>query len=284
MADSAVEIYAKEFSDNIMFLARQKASKMMSKVMLKPSIKGEKFTQERIGKWSMATKAQGVVATPTGDPDYSRRTCTMVTKQDAKQLAADENLKTVVEVTSPWVAAAVASYGNEIDLAVYNALGGNAFSGVDGATPVALPAGQKLATVAGEVLDTDFIIDIKSKLDAADVPAEGRMVMINPDDLNAMLRDPLITTVDSNTVKALVKGEINTWMGFEFISTTNATAGLCYFFQKDGVVLGLNEQPKVKIDTRADLSYANQIYYELNLGATRLEEERVVEVTITPAV
>jgi len=283
MADSAVNIYAKEFSDNIMMLARQKASVMMSKVMLKPSIKGNKFTQERIGKWTMATKSQGVVSTPENDPDYSRRTCTMVTKHDTRILARDEELKTVVEVTSPWVQAAVASYGKEIDLAVYNALGGNAFSGVDGGTTVALPAAQKLATVAGEVLDTDFIVDVKTKLDAADVPAEGRMVMINPTDLNEMLRDTTLTSTDYNSIKALIRGEFNTWMGFEWISTTAATAGKCYFFQKDGVVLGLNETPYVKIDERADKSYAQQIYYELNLGATRLEEERVVEVTITAA-
>lgn len=281
MADSAIEIYAKAFSENIKMLARQKASKMLGKVMLKPSIKGEKFTQERIGTWTMGAKAQGVVATPVGDPGYTRRTATMATYHAGKALAADEQLKTVVDVSSPWIAAAVSAYGNQIDATVYAALGGSAASGVDGGTAVPLPAGQKLATASGEVLDTDFIINIKTKLDAADIPQEGRMVMINPTDLNEMLRDPLITTVDSNSVRALINGEVKTWMGFEWISTTNATAGKCYFYQKDAIVLGLNEQPKVKIDERADLSYAKTIYFELNLGATRLEEEGVVEVTIT---
>lgn len=283
MADSAINIYAKEFSDNIMMLARQRASKLMGKVMLKPSVKGDKFTQERIGKWTMSSKAQGVVSTPTGDPGYSRRTCSMVTKHNARQLAADEDLKTVVEVTSPWVTAAVAAYGDEIDKAVVAALGGNAYSGVDGGTAVALPAEQKLATVAGEVLDSDFIISVKTIHDKNNIPAENRICVINPEDLNEMLRDTKITSSDYSTVKALVKGEIQSWMGYEFVSTTNITKGTCYFYHRDSVVLGLNEQPKVKIDVRADLSYANQIYYELNLGATRLEEEGVVEVTITPA-
>lgn len=282
MADSAVQMYATAFSDNIKLLARQRASKMLGKVMMRTNLRGSKFTQERIGTWDMSAKAQGVQTTPVGDPGYSRRTCTMVTYVGGKALARDEDLKTVVKPESPWVASAVSAYGNQIDTVVYAALGGDAFSGVDGGTSVALPAAQKLATVSGEVLDTDFIIDVKAKLDAANIPAEGRCVMIHPTDLNNMLRDPLITTVDSNTVKALVKGEINTWMGFEFIMTTNATQGVCYFYQKDAVVLGLNEQPMVRIDERKDLSYAKQIYFELNLGATRLEEEGVVEVTITP--
>lgn len=282
MADSAIQMYATAFSDNIKLLARQRASKMLGKVMMKNGVKGSKFTQERIGTWTMSPKAQGIQETPIGDPGYSRRTCTMATHQGGVGIARDEDLKTVVKPESPWVASAVSAYGNKIDTVVYEALGGNAFSGVDGGTSVALPASQKLATVSGEVLDTDFIIDVKSKLDAADIPQEGRMVMIHPDDLNAMLRDPQITTIDSNTVKALVTGSINTWMGFEFIMTTNATAGKCYFYHKDAIVLGLNEQPMVRIDERKDLSYAKQIYFELNLGATRLEEEGVVEVTITP--
>lgn len=281
MADSAVNIYAKEFSDNVRLLFRQKSAKMMGAVMLKPNVTGNKFTQERIGIWTMSTKAQGVVATPTGDPGYTRRTGTMVTKHNARQIAKDENLKTVVEITSGWVESAVSAYGNEIDKAVYVALGGNAYSGVDGGTAVALPAGQKLATVSGEVLDTDFIIDVKTKLDAANVPQDDRYVMINPTDLNEMLRDPLITTVDSNSVRALISGSFDAWMGFKWISTNNATAGKCYFYHKNAVALAFNEQPKVKIDERADLSYAQQIYYELNVGATRLEEEGVVEVTIT---
>ena len=283
MADTTIQMYATAFSDNIKLLARQKASKMMGKVMMKPSVKGSKFTQERIGTWDMDLKAQGIIDTPMGDPGYSRRTCTMATYKGGKGIARDEDLKTVVKPESPWVASAVSAYGNQIDTVVYAALGGNAYSGVDGETAVALPASQKLATVAGEVLDTDFIIDVKTKLDAANIPSEGRMVMINPTDLNEMLRDTKVTSDDYATVKALVRGEINTWMGFEFISTTNATAGKCYFYHRDAVVLGLNEQPFVRIDERADKAYAKQIYFELNLGATRLEEEGVVEVTITPA-
>lgn len=282
MADSLINIYVKEFSDNIMLLVRQGASKMLGETMLKMGVTGNEFTQERIGKWSMTLKTQGVQDTPENDPDYSRRTVKMKTYADGRIFARDDELKTKVSVESPWVKAAVASYGVIIDTEVYTALGGNAWSGVDGTTAVPLPAGQKLATVAGEVLDTDFIIGVKTLLDAADVPEMGRKVMINPTDLNELLKDTKATTIDSNSIKALVKGEIDTWMGFKFISTTAATAGVCYFFQEDAVVLGFNENPHVDIRTRYDKSDAREIYYEVNVGAARLEEERVVEVTITP--
>lgn len=283
MADSFVNIYGKEFGDNIMFLSRQKTSKMLGKVMMKSGIKGNKFTQERIGVWTLSPKSQGVQATPTNDPGMSRRTITMVTSTDARQAARDDDLKTKVSITSPWVKAASAAYGKLIDTTIYTALGGNAYSDVDGGTAVALPAGQKLATVAGTSLTTDFLITVKDKMDAADVPEEGRYCMIHPSDLNGLLGDDKATTADSNTIKALVKGEMDTWLGFNWIPTTAATQGVCYFYQEDGIVLGMNETPYVDVRIRRDLSDAQEIYYELNVGAGRLEEERVVEVTITPA-
>ena len=174
MADSGANIYAKAFSENIMLLLAQKGSKMKDHVMLRNGIKGDRFTQERMGAWSMTTKAQGVASTPENDPGYTRRTCVMATYHDARILAHDDNLKTVVEVKSPWVERAADTYGKQIDVVIYNALGGDALDGRDGTTTTALPAGQKLATVAGEVLDTDFIVDVKTKLDSADVPADNR--------------------------------------------------------------------------------------------------------------
>lgn len=281
MADSLVNIYAKEFSDNIMLLSRQGASKMMAQVMLKTGITGNKFTQERIGTWAVTAKTQGVQDTPQNDPGMSRRTATMTTFNDARQAARDDDLKTKVAVSSPWVKAATSAWGNRIDLIVYNALIGDAYSGIDGTVAVALPAAQKLAYTG--TLTTDMCIDVKAKLDGADVPEMGRKCMIHPDDLNGLLSDTKVQDSDYNTIKALVRGEINTWLGFEFIMTTNAAAGVPVFFQEDALCLGLNESPYVDIRIRHDLSDAQEIYYELNAGATRLEDERVVEVTLTAA-
>ena len=38
----------------------------------------------------------------------------------------------------------------------------------------------------------------------------------------------------------------------------------------------------VRTDERRDLSYSWQVYYELNIGAVRLEEARVVKVDVIP--
>jgi hypothetical protein len=40
----------------------------------------------------------------------------------------------------------------------------------------------------------------------------------------------------------------------------------------------MGKEPTARIDERADKSYATQIYYCQTLGATRMEETKVVEV------
>lgn len=283
MADSAINAYVIEFGSNIMLRVQQKASKMLGKTMTKMAVVGKEFTQERISKWDMEDKTQGVSETPLGDPGLDRRTCRMDTSRGAKQFARDENLKTKVDVYSQWVKSASGAIGRKIDSVIWTALGGDAYAGDKGQTVVALPAGQKLATLAGEKLDTDFVIKVKTLLDENDVDADNRRVMIRPADLNDLLLDESLNTFDKNSIKALVKGEVGEWGGFTWIPTTEAVQGTCYFFQEDAVVFGMNESPFIEISDRADLSHAKQIYYELNVGAVRLEEEGVVEVTITPA-
>ena len=45
-----------------------------------------------------------------------------------------------------------------------------------------------------------------------------------------------------------------------------------------GIALGVGKDVNARIDERADKSYATQVYYCMSIGATRMEEEKVVEV------
>jgi len=93
------------------------------------------------------------------------------------------------------------------------------------------------------------------------------------------------TSSDYAAVKALVRGEIDTWMGFKWIVSTNlsssGTITSCFAMQRYGLCLALGSEPLVRTDERADMSYSWQVYYELNIGAVRLEEARVVQVDVT---
>jgi hypothetical protein len=46
----------------------------------------------------------------------------------------------------------------------------------------------------------------------------------------------------------------------------------------DGIGLGVGKDVTARIDERADKGYATQVYYCASFGATRMEEEKVVEI------
>ena len=45
-----------------------------------------------------------------------------------------------------------------------------------------------------------------------------------------------------------------------------------------GHKLAIGKEPTARIDERADKSYATQVYYCMSVGATRMEEAKVVEI------
>jgi hypothetical protein len=97
-----------------------------------------------------------------------------------------------------------------------------------------------------------------------------------------LMNNTTVTSSDFNTVKALAQGEINTFVGFNFIVsnrlTDDGTSRQVIAFASDGIKLAMGKEPSAKIDERADKSYATQVYYCQTIGATRMEEEKVVEI------
>jgi len=96
-----------------------------------------------------------------------------------------------------------------------------------------------------------------------------------------------VTSSDFNTVKALVQGEIDSFLGFKFtVSNRLAKSGndrTCIAFAQDGITLAIGKDVSARIDERADKSYATQVYYCQSIGATRMEEAKVLGIVCQEA-
>ena len=120
-------------------------------------------------------------------------------------------------------------------------------------------------------------------LDKNEVEKEGRYIVVTAKQLNDLLTNVVeIKSTDYNNVKALVDGTVTRFMGFEFVQTellpldSGTDVRTCVAYQRDGLAFGIGMDKSVKIDIRADLNHTVQIRTVLMIGATRLEEERVV--------
>lgn len=277
MADTQSTVYAQAYGRNIMQLAQQKYAKTMGMFYMKENVTGKVFFQDQIGEWSMEVKAGRNVQTPNNDPRLARRMGVMVDYHDNRMLDRGDELRTLSDPRSAYTIAAGKSIARRFDDSFYAAAIGNSFSGETGSTTV---TNGNIVNLTAASPTVARIIAVKKTLDDEDVEEEERYFHCNTTLLNNLLNVEQATSADYHTVKGLVRGELNTWLGFAWTMTTrmpSTEVGIAW--QKYGMCgAGMDGSPLVRTDEREDLSYSWQVYYELNLGIVRLEEVRVVLV------
>jgi hypothetical protein len=199
----------------------------------------------------------------------------LIDDQDKVRLLADP--------TSTYSRAAAAAMGRAMDDVIISAALGSAQTGKDGSTSTALPSAQKIA-VASSGLTIAKLVSAKEILDSGNVdPSIARHIVCSPKQISDLLNNTTVTSSDYNTVKALAMGEINTFVGFNFhvsnrLNTDGSGDRQVIAFASDGIKLAVGKEPAARIDERADKSYATQVYYCQSIGATRMEESKVVEI------
>ena len=278
MADSQNLVWGQAFSQNVMQLAQQKYSKLLPCVYQKPDVTGKVFFQDQIGQWSMEAKGGRNVQTPNNDPNLGRRRGTMVDYHDNRMLDRGDELRTISNPRSQYSIAAASAIGRKMDEIIITAAINSADSGETGSVSVT-QGNIVLATAASMTLAR--IIAVKQALDDQDVEEEDRFFVVKPAVLDNLLNLTAATSSDYTMIKSLIEGKITSWMGFQWIMSTRIAAVssstlLGVAFQRNGICAAQLQSPLVRTDERADLSYSWQLYYELNMGAVRLEESRVV--------
>jgi hypothetical protein len=110
---------------------------------------------------------------------------------------------------------------------------------------------------------------------------EERIMVVSARQLQDLLRTTEVTSADYNTVRALVDGNLNTFMGFKFRRSQQLPLATdirsCFAYVKSGIVLA-ERGLKTHMDIRTDLSHSLQIRSVASLAAVRMEEKKVVEI------
>ena len=160
-----------------------------------------------------------------------------------------------------------------------------AYTGETGATST---SAQTAIAHGGVGLTIAKLRTAKQTFDLADVdPSIPRNIIVSPKQITDLLGTTEVTSSDFNTVKALANGEVNSFLGFNFIVSNrlalSSTTRSCIAYTQDGIALGIGKDVNARIDERSDKSYATQVYYCMSIGATRMEEAKVLEVQCTEA-
>jgi N4-gp56 family major capsid protein len=162
----------------------------------------------------------------------------------------------------------------------------------------ALAASSTSNTVDNDIGGTDSNLNIeklreaKKLLDADNVPMEGRTILIHANSLSSLLGETEVTSADFNTVRALVTGDINTFMGFRFITFGDRDEGglpidgsddrTLYAFHRDAVGLGIGMNQTSRVDYIPEKT-SFLVASMFSAGAVAIDDEGIVKITCREA-
>jgi len=157
----------------------------------------------------------------------------------------------------------------------------------------ALTGSSTSLTVSNDIGGTDSNLNVaklrsaKAKLDAKNVPMGERHMLIHSNNLQSLLGETAVTSSDFNTVKALVSGEVNTFLGFRFHVVGDRDEGglpvdsnldrKVYAFHKDAVGLAEGIAPKTEINYIPEKT-SFLVAAMFSAGAKAIDAEGIVEI------
>src|SRR6056300_826835 len=286
MSTQITTAFVEQYSNNVTMLSQQMGSLLRNAVDVE-TIKGKNAFFEQIGEVTASVRTSRHGNTPQVDTPHARRRVSLADYEWADLIDDQDKVRMLIDPTSSYAKAAAAAMGRAMDDVIITALGGSADTGVAGGTAVALPSAQKpFSASQTDGLTVAKLLEAKYLMDNASVdPSLKRYIVCGPKQIQDLLNTTEVKSSDFNTVKALAQGDINSFMGFEFImstrlnlNATNTDDREVFAFTEDAVKLAIGSDVKARIDERNDKSYATQVYYSMAIGATRMEEEKVVQI------
>ena len=284
MSSQITTAFVEQYSANIQMLSQQMGS-LLRDAVRNESVVGKDAYFDQIGKVTAILKTSRHSDTPQIDTPHSRRRVSLADYEFADLIDQQDKVRLLIDPTSSYAKAAAYAMGRAMDDVIIAAALGSANTGVSGGTAVALPAGNIVAAnTGGTGMNIAKLAAAKQILDAGDVdPSIKRHIVVSPAEIADLLNNTTVTSSDFNTIKALVQGEIDSFMGFKFhvsnrLVDNGAANTQCIAFAEDGILLGVGKDVTARIDERSDKSYATQVYYCQTIGATRMEEAKVISV------
>lgn len=136
-------------------------------------------------------------------------------------------------------------------------------------------------------LNLDKLLAAKKQLDAKNVPPTDRFVVIHANNLASLLDETEVKSSDFNTVKALVAGQVDTYLGFKFITVGDRDEGGLPLSSGDRKVYAFHKQAVgmaegMGLTTRIDYIPEKTSYLVASMfsaGAVAIDAEGIVEIT-----
>jgi N4-gp56 family major capsid protein len=241
------------------------------------NVEGSTVKFPKIGKGSATQAIPNVDVTPMS-VSFSSVTATMVDYNAAEYTSVFNQQKVNFDERRELVQVVAGAMGRRMDQIVLDALSASGTS----------------LTVSNDIGGTDTDLNVaklreaKRLMDKNNVPSDGRCIIVHANSLESLLGETAVISADYNSVRALVTGEVNTFLGFKFITMGDRSEGglpvdgssdrTLYAFHKDaaGLGVGLNMKTEINYVPEKTSWLVNGIF---SAGAIAIDDEGIVKLT-----
>tara|TARA_R100001163_G_scaffold64382_1_gene58461 strand:+ start:2518 stop:3480 length:963 start_codon:yes stop_codon:yes gene_type:complete len=311
MASTSISTaFVKQYGSTLDLLAQTMGGKFTG-TCLEESIEGEEKYYDQLGSVFASEVTDRYADSPENDITHARRRVVATPYDVGLMLDKFDKVQMLVNPESEYVQQQVHALNRKKDIEFIKGALGDAQVGKSGGTPTSLPSTQIIAqgntslTIAklseARGLFGENGIDL-------DDPLNKAYIAVTPKVIQDMLGSNKTTSVDFNTIKALVKGEITSFYGFEFIisnllpltvsdvaslnwsSTDSPTVAAgataddtgagraCIAYVKSGIRQVTNPSIMTEISKRDDKRFNYYAYSCMRTGAVRMEEKKVIQI------
>lgn len=298
MADQITTAFVQDYKTTVMMLTQQMGSRLRNLVTFDTYTGKSGKAVEQFGATKAVKRTARHADTPLIDVPQNARWVFPVDYEWADLIDDQDKLRMAIDPTSPIAQSGSMAMGRAMDDEILGAFYGVAKTGENGTTNTSFDTTNQI--VGPNVGGTS------SGLNVAKLREAKRILMSNNVDLNAeeincvitskehdsLLNEIQIVNTDFNDRPVLVDGRVQRFLGINFYhmefsdtasfdnasSMLNSTNRYVPIFTPKAMHLGLWNDTEAKMSERADKGYATQVYLRSTVGATRIDEKRIVRV------
>jgi len=271
--------FVKQYEAGIAQLQQQMEARLRPTVDMDSGVKGEVAFYDQLDSIE-ATKDE----TRHGDTVYSnnkhrRRMVRGYTYRVADLIDNPDKVQALTDPSNAYSQAFAMAMNRAEDKEIIAAYFATATTGKEGTGTAPFDSAFQIGSSAFNVVG---LRTAKKLLDEAENPKGDRYAVISAEQMEDLLGETEVTSSDYNTVKALVQGDLDTFVGFKFVHSEQlAIDGSSNrrnpMYCKKSMKLACWIEKRGTVDRLPTKNNSTQVFYEMRCGATRMDEKGVVE-------
>ena len=286
MSTQITTAFVNQYNANCKLILQQLEARFRDKVTIE-ALNGEKGFFDYVGKVTPTQRTSRHGDTVYSDTPHSRRMITAVPYDVADLIDKPDDVRTLIDPTNKYLEAFRAGFARLIDAQIIAAARGTAYTGANGTTAVSLPSTQKVAAEA-KGMTVEKLTSALEIFNRNDVPGDAeKWCAVGYKQISDLLKETKIGSADYNLVRPLVEGKVTRFMGFNFVHTEQlpvaSNVRYCIAWIKPAITLAINYDIMARVTEMPTKNYSVQVFMSMMFGASRMEEEGVVEIACSEA-